>query len=367
MKKVCAFMSVFNEEDIIDETISSLIENGVDVYVIDNGCTDRTVEKLNKYVGRGIIDIQHFITVEDGVKVFSLIDILSQFENVARSLPHDWFLISDADEIKCSPWVDVCLREGIDKVDALEYNLINFKLFDFRPTYSSVADIGFEASMQYYSKPHQSSAMQMKCWKRSNNFDIKSFGGHVVSRPNPRLFPVKFINKHYPIRGKEHGYKKLKSERFDRYSKFELAKGWHTHYSDIDINDQNAMVWNEAGLSFFDLNSERASLFSEAMSLFFHGGLVETLKTDEDIKRDFLNYTVSGGFCDLNHAIDLFNVARNLYSLSSKYRLPSIVANDIDKNLLRVALKFFHSRDYLSGRLLESRGLDSLFLESFAP
>jgi glycosyltransferase involved in cell wall biosynthesis len=120
-------MSVFNEEDIIEEAVQKMIQNGVDVFVLDNGCTDGSIAKIQKFVGKGVVDIFHYVTIEDGRKVFKLADILDQFQKLSSKLNYDWYLISDADEIKLSPWRDCNLSEGIDKVDKLGYNLINFK------------------------------------------------------------------------------------------------------------------------------------------------------------------------------------------------------------------------------------------------
>ena len=308
-------MSVFNEEDIIEETVKKLVENGVDIYVLDNGCTDRTIEIINKYVGKGVVDILYFITEEDGKKVFSLRDILEQFELAARKMPYDWYLISDADEIKYGPWQSENVREAVDRVDFMGFNLINFKLYDFRPTIDEDVNESFEDGLVYYSLPEPSSAIQMKCWKRSNDFDIKSFGGHIISVPEPKLFPVKFINKHYPIRSGKHGYKKLKNERMSRYSRSELDRGWHTHYSNLNIESQESLVWDKNDLILFDIQKERLTLFEEAWSITSNFTLMMSFKNDDNLLFNFIEYAAKRLSVEIEHAIKIFNVAENIWNV----------------------------------------------------
>ena len=45
--RVCAIMSAYNEADVIHESIQKLIQQEVDVYLLDNGSTDETVEIAN--------------------------------------------------------------------------------------------------------------------------------------------------------------------------------------------------------------------------------------------------------------------------------------------------------------------------------
>lgn len=363
MTKVCAFMSLFNEEDVIEETIQKMIGNDVDIFILDNGCTDKTIEKVNKYVGKGVLDIVHFVTEEDGRKVFRLSDILEQFELTARKLPHDWFLISDADEIKYSPWRSMTLREGVERVDAMGYNLINFKLFDFRPVDEIFDHTDYEIGMQYYSAPERSSAIQMKCWKRSDVFDIKSFGGHVISVPAPKLFPVKFINKHYPIRSADHGFKKLKFERATRYSPSELKKGWHSHYSNINPDDPAGMRWSKEKLVRFEMTVERSILHEEAIMNFADSGLLYAAQNDETLQNSVLTYAQKNNICNMEHARDIFKVARNIYEMSAQYQLPPIEVSSEDECLMQMVIASLRSRDYLNGELLRVRNSEGIRLE----
>ena len=55
--RVVAIISTFNEGDVIGHVIRHLVDNGVEVYVIDNHSTDDTVAEAKKWLGRGVLDI----------------------------------------------------------------------------------------------------------------------------------------------------------------------------------------------------------------------------------------------------------------------------------------------------------------------
>lgn len=362
MVKVCAFMSLYNEEDVIEEVIKKLIANGVDIFILDNGCTDETINIAGKYLGKGVIDIFYFITEEDGRKVFKVEDILNQFEIAARNLNYDWYLISDADEIKYSPWDGLSLSEGISRVDAMGYNLIHFKLFDFRPTSENLDIVDIEKTFEYYSQPEQASILQMKCWKRADVFDIKSFGGHLITVPNPKLFPVKFINKHYPIRGAKHGIRKVRDERLNRYSPSELKKGWHSHYSATEFSDPKSMMWAAESLTHFDMMTERVELFQDALNMLITTNLFSTAIEAYGDKDLIIKFISLNKLCSIDHALEVYNVAKNLYELSTRYKLPPIDVSADDEIIIQYILNFFRAVDYSKGSLLNVKNSELIKL-----
>ena len=345
-------MSLFNEEDVVEETVQKLINSDIEIYILDNGCTDSTISRIQKYVGSGIIDIIKFTSVENGRQVFKLSDILEQFELAAKKLPHEWFMISDADEIKYSPWQHLSLGEGIARVDRLGYNLLNFKLFDFRPIGATPVSTGIETGLEYYSNPGSSSAIQMKCWKRNESLDIKSFGGHIILVPNSLVFPVRFINKHYPIRSAEHGMRKLRYERQARYSVAELEKGWHTHYSAMDPNDAQTLVWQKEDLTHFDITSERLKLFEEATELLMDAGLQYAVQPKEKLESMLVDFAQRKNICPGERAKEMFEIGRKIFDLSTRFKLPPIEVASSDARLVSMTVSSLRSQAYLNGDLL---------------
>ena len=54
--------------------------------------------------------------------------------------------------------------------------------------------------------------------------------GHSVEFKERRVFPYKFLLKHYPIRSQSHGERKIFAERKARFSPEEHEMGLHTQY-----------------------------------------------------------------------------------------------------------------------------------------
>ena len=227
---VCAIMSTFNEEDIIEETVSNLIDQGVDVYILDNNSTDKTVDRISKFVGNGLVNIEKVVYYENGKEIYSWSAILERKSELSQTLDYDWFIHTDADEIRKSPWPGVNLKDGIKAVDDLGYNLINFKLFDFKLTKSTPKNGSTEQRLIFFSEHESFNSIQVKAWKKSPKVDLVSMAGHLAIIDRPKLFPIRFILKHYPVRSIEQGTKKILLERLARFSQEEKKHGWHIQY-----------------------------------------------------------------------------------------------------------------------------------------
>ena len=48
-----------------------------------------------------------------------------------------------------------------------------------------------------------------------------------------KVFPYKFLLKHYPVRSQRHGDKKILRDRQPRWSPAERAEGWHSQYDHV--------------------------------------------------------------------------------------------------------------------------------------
>lgn len=285
--RVCAIMSVFNEADIISESLSALIGQGIDVYVLDNMSTDNSLQIARDYLGRGVIGIESIRFSEDGREVFSLSGILKRKQELSIELDYDWYINVDADEIRYSPWPGVSLKEGISMVDVKGFNLINFKLFNFRMHKGSTCNYGMELGLKFYSPAESFNSRQVRAWKASSAIDIVSSGGHFSIQPNFKIYPIRFILKHYPVRSIEQGIRKINSERKNRFSPSELARNWHRQYDELSIDEKkmlDQLYWKLDDLSEFDMNVECHNLQIEATAIkdFAFG-----LESFVGVRRDF--------------------------------------------------------------------------------
>lgn len=268
--KACAIMSTFNEADIIEESIQKLINQGVDVFLIDNGSTDGTQNIAKKFIGKGLIDIETCLFYENGKEVYDWTSILLLKQKISCELNYNWFLHVDADEIRYSPWHNKNLLEGIQFVDEAGFNLINFRLFNFRLTESFPSASSIEEALQYYSPTEQFNRMQVKAWKKNILIDLVSHGGHLALVPNPKIFPIRFIHKHYPVRNLKQGTRKIVQDRINRYSQSDRAKQWHVQYDHLNTDKkilEEELIWETKNLKKFELNEITNDLFIDASKM----------------------------------------------------------------------------------------------------
>jgi GT2 family glycosyltransferase len=256
-------MSAFNEGDIISPVIQHLVENGVEVYLLDNHSTDDTVEQASRWLDRGLLKIEAFPPAGDqpderAADRYDWTAILRRKEELARTLDADWFLHYDADEIRESPWRGVPLKDAIRFVDSVDFNCIDFRIFEFPPI-----DDGFRQGMNpatYFTRCRDAQTfdqLQLKCWKkRSGPVSLVHFGGHDVEFAGRRVFPIPFLLRHYPVRGQTHGRRKVFQERKRRFVAEERAKSWHRQYDHIKDESHSFLVDPEL-LRMFDLDQAR--------------------------------------------------------------------------------------------------------------
>jgi hypothetical protein len=257
--RVVAIIAAFNEGDIISRVIGHLVENGIDVYLLDNHSTDGTVDQAKPWLGRGLLHIEMF--PEEGPPgMFDWTAILSRKEKLAAELKADWFIHHDADEIREGPWPGLSLKDAIRWVDTLGFNCIDFCAFNFPPI-----DDGYRQGddpRSYFTlceRVADFDIVQVKCWKAGTPVSLLPSGGHDVEFSGRRIFPIRFLLRHYPIRSQAHGMKKVFSERKARLIEREHAQGWHLQYDQI-ADEKHCFLRKPDGLNSFDLDLIRLEL-----------------------------------------------------------------------------------------------------------
>jgi DNA repair exonuclease SbcCD ATPase subunit len=85
-----------------------------------------------------------------------------------------------------------------------------------------------------WEEPILNDRVRLNCWKaQTQPVSLATSGGHEIRFPGRRVFPIRFLLRHYPVRSQEHGERKIFDERKKRFSERERAKGWHVQYDDI--------------------------------------------------------------------------------------------------------------------------------------
>jgi hypothetical protein len=261
LPRVVAIVSAFNEADVIGFTLEHLAEHGVASYLLDNGSTDDTVAAAEELLGSGLLGVESLPPLEDGTVAWRR--ILERKVELSRELGADWYIHHDADEFREPPWPGMTLREAIGLVDRMGFNAIDHRVLNFPPV-----DDAFRAGddprehFRRWEDAAEYDRMQRKAWKAGPWAVALEDGGHDVRFEGRRLFPLRFLLRHYPIRSQAHGARKVLKERKGRFVPDEIEIGWHRQYDDVAGPD-HLFLRNPAELTPFDLERVRLATLLE--------------------------------------------------------------------------------------------------------
>jgi glycosyltransferase involved in cell wall biosynthesis len=222
--RVVAMLQTYNEDRSIGACIEHLHAQGVDVYLLDDGSTDATVEIAERYLGRGIIEIEQL----PGADAFRLRAQCSRQEELADKLDADWLIHYDADEIRVSPRERQSLAQALAEFDEAGYNAVNFLEFTFVPTRESPDHdrVGFQRTMRSYYPFLPFFPARLNAWKRQDGpVELEWSGGHKVRFEGLNTAPTSLYMRHYLFRSLDHAVRKFVAGR--PYDADEVAGGWY--------------------------------------------------------------------------------------------------------------------------------------------
>jgi glycosyltransferase involved in cell wall biosynthesis len=238
--RVMAVVPTYNEEDVIEQTLGYLIAEQVHVYVLDNWSTDRTVERATAFLGRGLIGVEQFPPAGPPA-TYDLDSIMRRVEQISEQASViDWVILHDADERRRSPWPGVGLRDALWRVDRSGFSCVDHVTLNFWPVddaFDPERD-DMERYFRYFQfSNHPGHFHQRRAWRRSvGPVSLAPSAGHDVTFAGRRVYPYKFLLKHYPIRSQHHGERKVLRERVQRWNVQERARGWHRQYDDVRVD-----------------------------------------------------------------------------------------------------------------------------------
>jgi len=194
--KIIAFITVYNEEEMIGKCIENAREQGLDVIVIDNGCTDRTIE-IAKDLG--------VLVSEHKTEKYDVVAMITWAVSQAKRIGCDWYAVKDADEM-FETYDGRKVIEVVNDADILGYNCMRFDMYEFWPTVDDDLSItDFTERIQYYSYYASHRLSMIK-----NNPEIWVANPHEA-RGTVKESPNKLILRHYKFIGLEQGREKVKS------------------------------------------------------------------------------------------------------------------------------------------------------------
>lgn len=249
--RVLAIMHTYNEADIIAASLQRLIENGIDVWVVDNWSEDNTREIVQSFLGKGVVNLELF-PPEGSTKLRLLKEQMAWSEEIVRRTTYNWYIHHDADEYHQSPWLGYRLKDALYHVDQCGYNAVNHCILNFHPVeyVPLLPQLNHTIQMDYCSfGEHPAYASLIRSWKYTGqDFDWQRLHGHEVFFEGRRVFPYKFLIRHYPIRSQAHGERKVLKNRLPRNRAD--PNNHSNHYN--HIMDGYNFVYNRLDLMFYE-------------------------------------------------------------------------------------------------------------------
>ena len=260
--RVTAIISAYNEADIIAQTVADLVGQGIAAHhVIDDHSTDGTVAALPPAGSPGLARCRDAAPAPGAARERRRVSLGRgagpQGTTGGRTrgrLVHP----PRRRQFRESPWGHLNLRQGIARVDRLGYNAMDFEVLNFGPTHDRSPCLRRPRMRSVTTRSAAFDRLQMKCWKKTARIDLVSSGGHDAAFADRRVFPIRFLVRHYPIRGQDHGTRKVFTE-LARFPADERQRGWHIQSDGVRAGDDGS-CGSRASLERYDPDVVRARL-----------------------------------------------------------------------------------------------------------
>lgn len=232
-----AFTYVYNEADIVEESVAHMVTQGFRVYVLDNWSTDdtwqRVVRLTNQY--QGLVELERY-PLDTEPTGFDLGGIMRRIEVLCQRLRIDWGLLFGCDELFEAPGTET-VAEYLRRVARLGYNAVMCKSVEFRPVDDTwQPEMGLKAHFEYWEP---GKANNLRIWRTRGPIALDS---HNVEFEGRRIWEGgKVIIRHYPYRSQAQAERRVFQNRQPRYLPENLAKGWHHHVAGIQPGQR--FIW----------------------------------------------------------------------------------------------------------------------------
>jgi glycosyltransferase involved in cell wall biosynthesis len=248
---VGAVLTVFNEQDILEPVVTHLLTQDIaKIVLVDNWSSDGSWEKAQQLAATyPAVSIMRF--PDQPAPDYNWKGLLDNTEAVARQLDCDWVIHYDSDELRYSPWPGITLGQGISFIHSLGYSALDFTVIDFhytqnqeytgnQPVEKALTHFEFGRSHWHFS--------QVKAWKNQRvPVGLSQTGGHEVNFPGRKIFPLKFLLKHFSLRSRIQAETKVFKNRLPRFEREQKLYNWHAQYRGTTV-DQLRAGWDACQL-----------------------------------------------------------------------------------------------------------------------
>ena len=247
--RVVAFMAAYNEADIIVQSIRKWTDQGVNVHVLENWSTDATYDLAKQLENELPVTVERFPRGGPS-PYFDWGAMLARIEELCGEIEADWFVRRGADEVLRSPWPGLSYKDSLYRIDQAGFNCLDHTIVEFHPVDDGFAvGMDHEAYFKHFDFKHLSHPFQRKAWKNYGQpISTIPSAGHDVIFEGRRVYPFKFLLKHYSFRSQMHGERKVFRERKARWNPGERARGWHVHYDAMKEGHQFVRATSEKEL-----------------------------------------------------------------------------------------------------------------------
>jgi len=236
--KILAFTIVYDEEETIAMCIKNAREQGLDIIVIDNGCTDRTIEIVKDH---GVPVYKH------KTEKYNVFEVNKWAISKVREIGCDWFVLKDADEI-FETYDGRKVFEAVTEADKAGHNCMRFDMYEFWPTViDDLAIKDFTERIQHYSYFGDKHLKMIK--------NCAEIGIDNPHRPRGQIreSPERLVLKHYKFTSLEQGRKKVRS-RLNRYHYPRKGNGHSRQYNKFTNESKYYVLEEEIYRRLFKLN-----------------------------------------------------------------------------------------------------------------
>jgi hypothetical protein len=246
--RAIAILASYNEERFIGPCLEHLLGQGIDAYLIDNSSTDETRAIARRYLNHGLVGLE--IMPRDGMYRWRA--LLQRKEELAATLPGDWFMHQDPDEFRLAPHPGQTLQEALAAANDLGYNAVNFVEFTFVPTWEAPDHdhAAFLQTMRWYYPFAPRYPCRLNAWRKQPvRINLNDSAGHLVNFPGLRWFPQSFPMRHYLYLSPAHALRKCQHKA--QVPEEARRMGWHgwrlrLRGADIPLPNQAALRYYES-------------------------------------------------------------------------------------------------------------------------